>query len=96
MTRTPVRRPTATMEPVMNRPAPKLPSSERQDAGRSVPASGMARLLRRALQHWTQARRQAGAEQRIHNAVLHEARILADLSRAMNGIAVEDMRRYRF
>ncbi|PWW46981.1 hypothetical protein [Melaminivora alkalimesophila] len=80
----------------MTRPTPKLPSSTRQHTGRSAPASGMARLLRRALRRWTQARRQAGAEQRIHNAVLHEARILADLSRAMNGIAVEDMRRYRF
>lgn len=30
------------------------------------------------------------------NAVLREARLTADLSRAMHGIAVQDMRRYRF
>ena len=63
---------------------------------RSAPASGVARLLRRALQRWAQARHQAGAQLQHHNAVLHEARILADLSRAMNGIAVDDTRRYRF
>ena len=33
--------------------------------------------------------------ERTWNAALRDARIMADLSRAMNGIAVDDLRRYR-
>ena len=44
---------------------------------------------------WTEAYRRAQEDEKTWNAALHDARILADLSRAMNGIAVEDMRRYR-
>ncbi len=52
-----------------------------------------ALALRRLARSCGLARRQA--EQRSCNPALHDARITAELSRAMNGIAVEDRRRYR-
>jgi len=60
------------------------------------PARRMALLLRQGARGWAQARRRALEDERTWNAALHDARIMADLSRAMNGIAVEDVRRYRF
>ena len=50
--------------------------------------------IRGIFRNWAEdARREAEANQRW-NAALHDARRMADLSRAMNGIAVEDKRRY--
>ena len=62
----------------------------------ATPARRGAALLRRAARLWDQARRRAAEDERTWNAALHDARIMADLSRAMNGIAVQDARRYRF
>ena len=56
----------------------------------------MAQLLRRGVRSWRLARQRAVEDERTRNAALHDARIMADLSSAMNGIAVDDTRRYRF
>lgn len=52
-------------------------------------------LLRNAALSWSDARQREAEDEKTWNAALHDARIMADLSRAMNGIAVEDIRRYR-
>jgi hypothetical protein len=62
----------------------------------AAPARRAAALLRGSAHAWTEARRRDAEDQRTWNAALRDARIMADLSRAMNGIAVEDLRRYRF
>ena len=62
----------------------------------AAPARRGAALLARGARTWRDARKRAAEDQRTWNAALHDARIMADLSRAMNGIAVEDARRYRF
>lgn len=56
----------------------------------------MAQLLRRGVRSWRLAHQRAVEDERTRNAALHDARIMADLSRTMNGIAVDDTRRYRF
>lgn len=61
----------------------------------ATPVRRAVTLLRAGVQAWTGARRRAAEDAQTWNAALHDARIMADLSRAMNGIAVEDMRRYR-
>ncbi|WP_313072378.1 hypothetical protein [Melaminivora sp.] len=76
-----------------------LPVYDRPLAGRHVrfgPVQHAAHLLRQGAQAWRSARRRASHDQDAWNAALHDARLMADLSRAMNGIAVDDMRRYRF
>ena len=50
--------------------------------------------VRNAFRHWADARRSEAQAQQQWNAELREARRLADLSRAMNGIATDDARRY--
>ena len=47
-----------------------------------------------AAQAWADARQRHADDERTWNAALYDARIMADLSRAMNGIAVEDIRRF--
>ncbi|MHA7599968.1 hypothetical protein ACX12L_08500 [Alicycliphilus sp. T452] len=61
----------------------------------AAPARRAVVLLRGAAKSWSDARRREAEDERTWNAALHDARIMADLSRAMNGIAVEDTRRYR-
>lgn len=60
----------------------------------SAPARNAVVALRTARRAWMQARQREADDEKTWNAALHDARIMADLSRAMNGIAVEDMRRY--
>lgn len=43
---------------------------------------------------WAEALRREEEDERTWNAALRDARIMADLSRAMNGIAVDNVRRY--
>ncbi len=62
----------------------------------AAPARRVVGLLRQGARGWAEARRRAQEDERTWNAALHDARLMADLSRAMNGIAVDDMRRYRF
>lgn len=61
----------------------------------AAPARRTAALLRGAVQAWSNARRRQAEDEKTWNAALRDARLMADLSRAMNGIAVEDIRRYR-
>ncbi|MBS0508880.1 MAG: hypothetical protein JSR53_16005 [Proteobacteria bacterium] len=61
----------------------------------AVPARNAVALVRSGAKAWAEARRHAAEDEKTWNAALHDARLMADLSRAMNGIAVEDMRRYR-
>lgn len=61
----------------------------------AAPARNAAALLRESMQAWREARRRAAEDEQTWNTALHDARIMADLSRAMNSIAVEDIRRYR-
>lgn len=61
----------------------------------AAPARRVVVLLRGAAQSWSKARQRQAEDEKTWNAALHDARIMADLSRAMNGIAVEDLRRYR-
>lgn len=53
-----------------------------------------AAALRGFYQAWQQARRQDASAQATHAAALQEARTMAALARSMNGIAVDDERRY--
>lgn len=62
----------------------------------AAPARRAAAVLRASARAWAEARRRDAEDQKTWNAALRDARIMADLSRAMNGIAVEDVRRYRF
>ena len=50
--------------------------------------------VRNAFRHWAEARRSEAQAQAQWNMQLREARRLAHLSRAMNGIAIDDTRRY--
>lgn len=61
----------------------------------ATPARRAMVLLRASVQAWSEARRRQAEDEKTWNAALHDARLMAELSRAMNGIAVEDMRRYR-
>lgn len=61
-----------------------------------APARRAVALLSQGARGWSEARRRAQEDERTWNAALHDARLMADLSRAMNGIAVDDLRRYRF
>ena len=61
----------------------------------AAPARRAVMLARGAGKAWAEARARQAEDEKTWNAALHDARLMADLSRAMNGIAVEDMRRYR-
>jgi len=61
----------------------------------AAPARNAVALVRGAARAWSEARQRAAEDEKTWNAALHDAHMMADLSRAMNGIAVEDMRRYR-
>ena len=61
----------------------------------AAPTRNAVAWLRSAAQAWADARQRHADDERTWNAALYDARIMADLSRAMNGIAVEDIRRYR-
>ncbi|WP_353234742.1 hypothetical protein [Diaphorobacter ruginosibacter] len=57
-------------------------------------STGMFAFVGHAVKAWSEARRRAREEEHHYNRALREARIIADLSRAMNGLAVENIRRY--
>lgn len=65
-----------------------LPERARRASARAVAA------LRGARRAWAEARQREAEDEKTWNAALRDARIMADLSRAMTGIAVEDMRRH--
>lgn len=51
-------------------------------------------MVRGMYRNWAEASRREAEANKHWNAALRDARLMADLSRAMNGIAVEDTRRY--
>ncbi|KQR42816.1 hypothetical protein [Acidovorax sp. Leaf160] len=58
------------------------------------PARGVVASLRTQYGNWAEALRRQEEDERTWNAALRDARIMADLSRAMNGMAVDNIRRY--
>lgn len=58
------------------------------------PARSAVASLRVQYAHWAEALRRQEEDERTWNAALRDARIMADLSRAMNGMAVDNIRRY--
>lgn len=58
------------------------------------PAAQLAQRLRTGLKAWAAARRQAAQDQKLWDVALTDARVMADLSRAMSSDAVRDIRRY--
>ncbi|WP_313301418.1 hypothetical protein [Diaphorobacter sp.] len=61
---------------------------------RPSPLRNAVAFVTEAGKSWAEARRRAHEEERHYNRALREARMIADLSRAMNGLAVENVRRY--
>lgn len=60
----------------------------------AAPVRAAVAALRNAAKVWSEARQREAEDEKTWNAALRDARIMADLSRAMNGIAVDDIRRY--
>ena len=58
------------------------------------PAAALGARLRAGLKAWADARRQAAEDDRLWNAALNDARIMADLSRAMSASAERDLKTY--
>ena len=50
----------------------------------STPARRAIHMLRAAYRGWSRSRQQAASDERVWNAALHDARLMADLARAMD------------
>jgi hypothetical protein len=60
----------------------------------AAPARRMAAGLRTTLRAWAQERRQADEDRKLWDLALTDARVMADLSRAMSRDALRDVRGY--
>ncbi len=60
----------------------------------ATPARRVVRRLRTGLKAWSAARQQAAADEQYWNAALSDARVMADISRAMSADASRDVRAY--
>lgn len=60
----------------------------------ATPARLAARKLRAGLKSWAQARRAAEADRKLWEVALVDARVMADISRAMTSQASRDVRGY--
>ena len=60
----------------------------------AAPARRAADQLRAGLKRWGEARRQAAQDDKLWQVALHDARVMADLSRAMSQDAQRDVRGY--
>lgn len=58
------------------------------------PARRASVALRTGYKAWAQSRHQAAEDQRTWAAALQDARIMADLGRAMNAAATQDLRKH--
>ena len=58
------------------------------------PVTGVTSALRRGLAAWSVARKQRRDDEKLWNLALTDARIMADLSRAMSQDALRDARGY--
>ena len=57
----------------------------------ATPARRASVVLRNGYKAWVESRRQAAEDQRTWNAALQDARMMADLSRAMTSSATQDI-----
>ncbi len=60
----------------------------------ATPARRVSVALRSGYKAWMESRRQTAEDQRTWNAALQDARMMADLSRAMSAAATQDIRKY--
>ena len=60
----------------------------------AAPARALGGQLRSGLKAWAAARKQAAEDQQLWNLALQDARVMADLSRAMSADAVRDIKTY--
>lgn len=58
------------------------------------PARRATAGVRTGLRNWSEARRQAAADQELWNIALSDARVMADISRAMSAAALRDVKTY--
>jgi hypothetical protein len=58
------------------------------------PARRAGAALRERLQAWAAARKQAAEDEKLWNVALTDARVMADLSRAMSAAAERDLKQY--
>jgi hypothetical protein len=60
----------------------------------ATPAKRTAAALRAGLTRWNAARKQAAADEQLWQVALTDARVMADISRAMSVDAVRDIKAY--
>lgn len=60
----------------------------------AAPAKRAAMAVRAVLQRWAAARKQAVEDQKLWNLALTDARVMADISRAMSADALRDTKAY--
>jgi hypothetical protein len=60
----------------------------------ATPARGAATALRSGFKTWSARRRQAAEDDQYWQAALSDARIMADISRAMSAAALRDIKTY--
>ncbi len=58
------------------------------------PVTRGAARVRTGLRHWREVRRQREEDRKLWNLALHDARVMADLSRAMSQAGLADGSRY--
>lgn len=60
----------------------------------AAPAKRAAKALRAGMQRWAAARRQAAEDQKLWDLAMTDARVMADISRAMSASALRDLKTY--
>lgn len=60
----------------------------------AAPAKRAAKALRAGMQRWAVARKQAAEDQKLWNLAMTDARVMADISRAMSASALRDLKTY--
>ena len=60
----------------------------------ATPAKRTVAALRAGLTRWAAARKQAAADEQLWHVALTDARVMADISRAMSADAVRDIKAY--
>lgn len=60
----------------------------------AAPAKRAAKALRAGMLRWAAARKQAAEDQKLWNLAMTDARVMADISRAMSASALRDLKTY--
>ena len=60
----------------------------------TAPAKRAAAAIRVGLRHWAKARKRAAEDEQLWQLALTDARVMADINRAMSADAVRDIRSY--